>query len=231
MIAAITIERGCFKDGFVRGSKEKLDVSGTDVKWLDKWFVVLRQNTLTATSFRPQKNGGDTVLFELGLDGIARLYLEKENSRRLINESRVFRNQGSLDGVLYLVYNRNGHRRAFFHSEEFIAWKKEHHLNKVIRRNPSEYQIRDKRPSADLRVLRMGGFEIYSSGKLRIITDGRIACTDADCPQKPTRVSIVDAEWTLLEKLRGAHVERILVTEKPIYELRLPTMRDSIGRG
>ena len=44
-------------------------------------------------------------------------------------------------------------------------------------------------------------------------------------------VSIADAEWTLLEKLRGAHVERILVTEKPIYELRLPTMRDSIGRG
>lgn len=232
MIAELGVGRN-LKYGFVHESEEKLDVSDDKAIWSDKWSVVFCQDVLIATSFRPTKNGGNIVTFELGLDGIAKLFLEKgEGGRELISESRVFEKQDSLDGILYLVYNRNGYRKAFFYSTEFRDWKKNNNISKVIRKNPNEYRVRDRRPSSDSRAVRMGGFEIYSSGKLRVITDGHIVYADAECSTKGMRlISAINAEWILLEKIRGAHIERVLVTEEPIFGLSLPTRRCMIGYG
>ena len=134
----------------------------------------------------------------------------------------MFENQDSLDGILYLVYNRNGYRTAFFYSTEFMDWKKSNNISKVIRKNPNEYRVRDRRPSSDSRAVRMGRFEIYSSGKLRVITDGLIVYADAECS------SAINAAWILLEKIRGAHIQRVLITKEPIFGLSLPTRRCTI---
>ncbi len=231
MIAAVSIGKGpIFAWGYIRGNEGGLIVNKESVEWPNKWNVTVYEDMIMATSFWPTKSGGNTVRFELGLDGIARLFLEKAGNRELISEDRVFKKQKTLEGILYLVFNRNGFRTAFFHSAEYIEWKKNNDIIKTVRKNPSEYQVRDKRPSFGSQVIRVGRFEAYVSGKLKVITDGHIVFVDLEQESKTIRyVSAEDAKWLLLEKVKGARIERILVAEEPNYELDLPAKHYAIG--
>ena len=175
MIAAVSIGKGpIFAWGYIRGNEGGLIVNKESVEWPNKWNVTVYEDMIMATSFWPTKSGGNTVRFELGLDGIARLFLEKAGNRELISEDRVFKKQKTLEGILYLVFNRNGFRTAFFHSAEYIEWKKNNDISHV--REPfsemRHHWLKKVLPTIPDMCIKNGSIHWYSGMKISFGSQG-----------------------------------------------------------
>lgn len=226
MIAKITIKDGSFVRGYVRQSEEKLIIKDSVVEWPQRWQVTLRPDALLATSTRVTGKGGNVVSFELGLNGVSRLCLKTTaGARRLISMNQVFTSQKNLDGELYLIYNSNGYRTAFFYSEEFLGWKKLHNITNVVNKDPNTLEYRNRKSGLKSSVVHSGGVAILVSGRLTTITNGNILLKNQLHPtlkKEMQYVNIDNADWVILEKARKKRIERVLVTKQPVFELDLP---------
>ena len=226
MIAKLTIENGRFVGGYTRKGEDKLDIKNSIVEWPQKWQVTLRPDAILATSFRVAGDGGNVVSFEVGLNGFSKLSLKTTSGeRKLINMNQVFTSQNNLDGDLYLIYNGNGYRSAYFFSNEFLEWRKAHNIANVLRKDPNEIELKDKHATLNNFAMRVGELSMYTSGRLTTITDGNIMLENKKRTEKGNiirRVHISDAKWAILEKARKNRIERVLITEQPVFELNIP---------
>ena len=227
MIARLTVENGKFTVGFVRKGECKLIIKDSTVEWPQKWQITLRPDSLFATSFRNTKGGSNVLEFEVNLNGVAKLWLRTTaGEKRTIYVNRIFEHQNNLDGNLYLIYNSNGYRYAYFFPKEFIDWKKDHGIANVVAKNPNAVQFRDRRANQGSRAVRMGELSVYNFGKLIAMTDGEIILNDVPRFNSETRnlrfICFRGASWVVLDKVRTTRTERVLITERPVFELQLP---------
>lgn len=228
MIAKITIEGGRFTGGYVRGG-DTVHIQDDCVRWTNKWYARIDRNagTLACKSTRSTSKGQNVIDFKVTPDGFARLYLKTAQEERVLQEEQVFKNQCSLDGELFLVYNGNGFRSAFYHSSELIEWKRDRGLVSVSKEDPNKLEIREKIGADRTFVAQADELSFFHSGKRTLITDGTITLEDRkvagfDKPVKFARLE--DATWAILEKERKNKTERVLVSEFPVFDLKVPNL-------
>jgi hypothetical protein len=137
----------------------------------------------------------------------------------------VFSNAENFDGDLFLIYNAGGYRSAYFYSKEFNEWKAERNLVNVVSKDPN-LMLREKmNADNNSRLAKINGLSLYNSGKLTVITDGSITIKEQDYMDNIVKFACVDkANWTILEKQKKKGAERVLITEKSIFDLDVPTL-------
>lgn len=227
MIAKLRIEDGKFSGGFVRTGEEKLRIQDNFVEWPKKWQVTLRPDAIVASSFRATRNGGNVLVFEVGLNGYSKLSLRLVDGResRLVKMNQVFKTQNNLDGDLYLIYNSNGYRSAYFYSTEFLEWKKKCKIVNVLGKDPNALEVKDRMATEESHASSIDGLSAYTTGLLTIITDGDIVIKnryDSKLNKKQYFACAENASWVILEKTHKSRIGRVLITQRPVFELQLP---------
>jgi hypothetical protein len=228
MIAKIIVEGGKFTGGYVRGG-DIVHIQDDCVRWTNKWYARIDRDagTLACISTRSSSKGQNIVNFKVTPDGFARLSLETAQEERVLKEEQVFKNQCSLDGELFLVYNGNGYRSAFYHSNELIEWKRDRGLVNISKGDPNKLDIREKIGADRTFVTQADGLFFFHSGKRTLITDGTITLEGrkvAGFEQPVQFACLKDATWAIIEKERKNKIERVLVSEIPVFDLKVPNL-------
>lgn len=226
MIAKLKIQGGKFTGGYIRKGDEKLIIRDTIVEWPQKWQATLHPDAIIATSSRVKGSGGNVIVFEVDLRGYSKLSLKTTNGQnRLIKKDRVFKTQKNLDGDLYLIYNANGFRSAYFYSDEFLEWKNSHSIVNVLGKDPNTVKIKDRKADESSHASEIDGLSVYATGRLIVITDGKIDVSgkyDAKLKKIRYTACVREASWVILDKTRSARVERVLITQQSVFDLQLP---------
>lgn len=224
MIAKIIIEGGKFAAGYVRGG-DALQIHESYVSWPGKWTVSIQDGILCQSTRRSSK-GENTVYYGISCIGNARLWLEtnQEGQWRLLREECVFRHQSNFDGELFLVYNGNGFRSAFYHSNELIEWKKQRGLINIVRKDPNKLAIREKLGSSSY-ATELGDLSMFKTGNRTILTDGkvRVDSTVIKGGQSVHVAHLEEATWAILSKERKNRTERVLITQSCVFDLDVPS--------
>ena len=199
----------------------RVETTERDFVWPGKWDVTIDPfSGIVCTSNRTGKETTiNQVRFEVKFNGLTELSLKTEQGRKVIKTERSFTIPGNFTGVLNLVYESNGHRGAWFVSEEYTKFLRERQIDWVVTQEANEFEL-DLNGLFTHSVLGSGSF---TTDRRVLQTDGRINIISV---RDRSKITISDATWVLLKKkhVESGKTQTVLFTDRNYSDLEIPTV-------